>query len=201
MKSIELSGSKRVSLGKKDSKNLRREGKVPCVVYGGKENVHFTTESISFKNIIYTPEVFVIKLDVEGNKLDAVIQDMQFHPVTDELIHVDLVQLIDGKPLTVNLPINLTGSAKGVKKGGKLRLNKRNVKVKGLPTALVDNITIDITNLKIGDSVRIKELAQEGLTFTEAPNDVVVAVKTSRKAAAQSGNDDDDEEEEAATEA
>lgn len=192
MKTIELSGSKRVNLGKKESKRLRNSGEVPCVVYGGKENLHFSAKSLDFNKIIYTPEVFIVKVDVEGQKVDAVIQDLQFHPVTDALTHVDLVQLIDGKPLSVSLPVSLTGKSKGVLKGGKLRQNMRTVKVKGLPSALVDNITIDITNLRIGDSVRIKELTQTGLTFLDAANDVVVAVKSSRKAAG--GNDDDEEE-------
>ena len=193
MKSLELSGSKRVNLGKKESKKLRNEGNVPCVVYGGKENIHFTAKAMDFKKIIYTPEVFVLKLDIEGEKVDAMVQDLQFHPVTEAILHVDLIQLIDGKVITTDLPIVLKGNSKGVKNGGKLSLNKRKVKVKALPSALVDNITIDITDLKIGDSIRISELSQDGITFLEAANDVVVAVKTSRKAVAT-----EDEEGEAA---
>jgi large subunit ribosomal protein L25 len=200
MKSLELSGLKRVNLGKKDSKNIRKEGNVPCVVYGGKENLHFTAKSMDFNKFIYTPEVFIIKLDVEGQKVDAMIQDLQFHPLKDTLLHVDLIQLTEGKAVSVELPINITGVSKGVKNGGKLRLNKRVVKVKCLPSALIDNITIDVTDLKIGDSVRLKELSEDGLTFLEAANDVVVGVKTSRKAVADT-EDDAEEGAEAAAQA
>lgn len=201
MKSLELSGSKRVNLGKRGAKDLRNEGKVPCVIYGGKENIHFTAKIFDFKKLIYTPEVYVVKVDVEGQKVDAIIQDLQFHPVTDELMHVDMVELAD-KPVSIYLPINITGTSRGVLAGGKLALNKRKIKVKAMPSALVDNITIDITKLRIGDSVRIKEIPAGNLTILEAPNDVVVAVKASRKSAKGSGPADEEEAtEEAATEA
>ena len=200
MKSLELSGSKRVALGKKESKKLRKEGQVPCVVYGGKENIHFTAKSIDFSKIIYTPAVYILKLDIDGEKVDAIIQDLQFHPVTDALTHVDLVQLTEGKAITISLPVTLTGSSKGVMNGGKLRLNKRKVKVNGLPSALVDDVKIDITNLKIGDSIRISELSVDGLKFLEAENDVVVAVKTSRKAVAEAAEEEEGEAAEATAE-
>jgi large subunit ribosomal protein L25 len=191
MKSVALSGNNRAEKGSSKSNILRKEEKVPCVIYGGKENIHFSVNEILFGKIINSPEVYFIDLDIEGKKFKAIIKDVQFHPVTDRPIHVDFLEVTEDKVLTVNIPVKLTGNSRGVLNGGKLRMVTRKLKVNGLPAALPEAVTLDITNLKIGQSIKVGEINVDGLSFLDASNAVVVAVKRSRVAAA----DDDDEEE------
>lgn len=190
MKSVALSGNKRAERGTSNAKSLRKEEKVPCVIYGGKENIHFTVNEIAFGKIVNTPEVFFIDLDIDGTTIKAIIKDVQYHPVTDRTIHVDFLEVSEDKAVTVKLPIKLVGNAKGVINGGKLRTVTRKLRVNGLPSALPEFIEIDITELKIGQSIKVEEIKGDGLTFLDAPNAVVVAVKRSRVVVA------DEEEEE-----
>lgn len=200
MKSVELNGTARESLGTTNAKSLRKEGMVPCVIYGGKENIHFYADSREFTKIVYTPEVFAININVAGKTYKSIMQEIQFHPVTDALQHIDFVELQDDKVVTIALPITLVGQSRGVKNGGRLRLNKRKVKVKGLPSALVDEIKVDITELRIGQSFRIKDLSVPGLEFIAAPNDVVVQIKAARKMVADTDDDEESEDGEATEE-
>lgn len=180
MKTVSLSGSLRENVGKKDAKKARKLGKVPCVVYGGKEQTHFLAEEKDFKNILFTPEVCVLNLNIDGKEVSAVLQDVQYHPVTDRILHVDFLEILDGKPVTVAIPVILEGTAPGIMLGGKLRLKIRKMLVKGLLENLPDQIVIDISKLNIGDSVRVMDINMEKLSFIDYANSIVVGVFTAR---------------------
>lgn len=198
MKSVALSGNKRADRGTSNAKSLRKEEKVPCVIYGGKENIHFTVNEIAFGKIVNTPEVFFINLDIDGTTIKAIIKDVQYHPVTDRTIHVDFLEVAEDKAVTVKLPIKLVGNSKGVLNGGKLRMVTRKLRINGLPSALPEFIEIDITELKIGQSIKVEEIKGDGLTFLDASNAVVVAVKRSR-VAVEEEEEEEGEGEEGAT--
>jgi large subunit ribosomal protein L25 len=183
MKSTEIKATLREKTGKNEAVNLRRAEQVPCVLYGGAENVHFYVDEKIIKKIIFTPDVFVAKINVNGNQFQAVVQDSQFHPVSDKVVHVDFIQIFDDKPVTVSLPVALKGSSPGVLEGGKLVMNARKLKVKGLPGKLPESIIIDISELAIGGFIRVKDVNIDGVTILEAENNVLVAVKASRKSA------------------
>ncbi|MCO4822494.1 MAG: 50S ribosomal protein L25/general stress protein Ctc [Flavobacteriaceae bacterium] len=192
MKSITINGSKRESVGKKATKALRNAGQVPCVLYGGDQAVHFTAPELAFSKLVYTPNAHTVVIALDnGETLNAVLQDIQFHPVTDRILHIDFYQLFEDKEIAMNIPVELVGSSKGVLNGGVLRRNNRKLRVKALPSNLPDTIEIDITPLKIGDKVAVGELDQEKYRFLHSDNTVVCQIKTSRTAV-----DVDDEEEE-----
>ncbi|MGB0882668.1 MAG: 50S ribosomal protein L25/general stress protein Ctc [Vicingaceae bacterium] len=182
MKSVALSGNKRAERGTSKANNLRKEEKLPAVIYGGKENVHFTVNEVKFNKIINTPEVYFIDLDIDGTKFKAIIKDVQFHPVTDRVLHIDFLEVSEDKALTIKIPVKLTGRSKGVANGGTLKTPKTSLEINGLPNAIPENIEIDITDLKIGDSIKVGDLDFPGLTFLGADNAVVVGVKMSRAA-------------------
>jgi large subunit ribosomal protein L25 len=198
MKSLGLTGTKR-AIGTKDAKKLRANGQVPCVVYGGAENIHFSVDAIALDKFIYTPHVFQVELDIDGEKINAVIQHSQFHPVTDATLHIDFIQLFEDKPAIVALPVVLKGNSIGVRNGGQLSLRKRKMKIKGLPSALPEDISVNIEKLRIGQSIKVADVAalNPKLEFAGNPNDVIVAVKTSRAAVAD-GEDEEEEGEEGA---
>jgi len=191
MKSITIKGSKRESVGKVATKALRNAGMVPCVIYGGETPIHFSAEEKAFKNLVYTPNVYTASLNVDGQKISAILQDIQFHPVTDKILHVDFYQLFDDKEITMNIPVQLTGTSPGVLNGGSLRFTNRKLRVKALPANLPDFITADISTLKIGHKLVITSLPSEDYTFMHPDNTVVVQVRTSRNA---SNVEDEDEE-------
>lgn len=194
MKVAQLSGSPRANVGKKDAKALRDAGQVPCVLYGQGTQTHFSVKDISIEKLVYNPDVFQFELDVDGKKTKAIIQEVQQHPVTDKIMHVDFLELDEKKPVKVALPVRLTGSSRGVMAGGKLMQVFRRLKVIGLPGELPDAVTIDITKLRIGQSVRVGDLETAGLKFVDAKNAVVVAVKMARGASKAAEIDDEDEE-------
>ncbi len=194
MKVAQLSGSSRANVGKKDAKALRDAGQVPCVLYGQGTQTHFSVKDITIEKMVYNPDVFQFELDVDGKKTKAIIQEIQQHPVTDKVMHVDFLELDDKKPVKVALPVRLTGSSRGVMAGGKLMQVFRRLKVVGLPGELPDAITIDITKLRIGQSVRVGDLETEGLKFVDAKNAVVVAVKMARGASKAAEMDEEDED-------
>ena len=196
MKSISIKGSKRESVGKVATKALRNAGMVPCVIYGGENPIHFSAEEKAFTKLVFTPNVYTASLDIDGQKIAAVLQDIQFHPVTDKIIHVDFYQLFDDKEITMKIPVQLTGTSPGVLNGGSLRFTNRKLRVKALPANLPDFVTADISKLKIGSKLTVGSLVTEGYTFIHPENTVVVQVRTSRNATVS-----DDEEEEEATEA
>ena len=183
MQSITINGSQRESVGKKATKALRNAGKVPCVLYGGDKPVHFSAEEKAFKSLVYTPNVYTASIELDGKTYAAVLQDIQFHPVTDKILHIDFYQLFEDKPVTMEIPVKLVGSSKGVMIGGALRHNMRKVKVKALPANLPDFIEADITELEIGNKLYITELANENFTFLHPDNTVVAQVRMSSNAA------------------
>ena len=195
MKSITIKGSKRESVGKVATKALRNAGMVPCVIYGGDKPVHFSAEEKAFKKLVYTPDVFTASLEVDGQKTTAILQDIQFHPVSDRILHVDFYQLFDDKEVTMNIPVKLSGTSPGVLNGGSLRFTNRKLKVKALPANLPDFIAADISGLKIGSKLLLTSLFNDAYTFMHPDNTVVVQVRTSRNAT------EEVEEEEEATEA
>ncbi|WP_203256333.1 50S ribosomal protein L25/general stress protein Ctc [Hyunsoonleella ulvae] len=193
MKSITINGSQRESVGKKSTKALRNAGQVPCVLYGGDKPVHFSAPELAFSKLVYTPNAHTVVIALDnGVTFSAVLQDIQFHPVTDRILHIDFYQLFEDKEIALNIPVQLVGNSKGVKNGGVLRRNNRKLRIKALPANLPDFIEIDITPLKIGDKVYVGDLDSEKYRFLHTDNTVVCQVKTSRTAIA----DDEDEEEE-----
>lgn len=180
MKTLEIKGSLRQDLGKKKSKDLRKQGIVPCVMYGGEKNLHFSAHENMFKKLVYTPDVFLVKIEVEGQTYDAVLQDIQFHPVSDSIMHIDFVQVFPDKQVTVNLPVRLAGSSVGIRAGGKLRQRRRYLKVKGLIKDMPDRLEIDLTDLDIGDSLKIGDLSYDNLEVLDPPRAMVVGVVSSR---------------------
>ena len=194
MKSITIQGTKRETVGKKSTKALRDAELVPCVVYGGAETLNFSAEEKSFKGLVYTPEAHTVSIEVDGKTIPAVLQDIQFHPLTDKILHADFYQLSDDKPVVMEVPVRLTGRAKGVVAGGAMRQTYRKLKVKAIPANLPDEIVVDVTPLKIGSKLYVGAIKAEGFSFMHPDNAVVVAVKMSRTAAKGGAADDEEEE-------
>lgn len=182
MKTFELKGAVRTDLGKKASKAERVADSVPCVLYGGASNVHFTTTNSDLRKLVYSPEVYVVNLDVDGNKCKAIMKDLQFHPVTDKILHIDFLEVSETKPVVVEIPVKLEGLAEGVKAGGKLALEMRKLKVKGLYTQIPESISIDVTSLGLGKTIQVGALVVENLEILNAKNAVVCQVKLTRAA-------------------
>ena len=182
MKSITIKGSKRESVGKVATKALRNAGMVPCVIYGGDKPIHFSAEEKAFKNLVYTPNVYTASIDVDGQKIPAILQDIQFHPVSDRILHVDFYQLFDDKEITMNIPVKLVGKSKGVAIGGALRHNLRKMRVKALPANLPDFIEADITELEIGNKLYVTELKNDKYSILHPDNTVVAQLRMSRNA-------------------
>lgn len=182
MKSITIKGSKRESVGKKATKALRNADMVPCVIYGGDQPLHFAAEAKAFKNLVYTPNVYTASIEVDGNTIPAILQDIQFHPVSDKILHVDFYQLFEDKEVTMNIPVRLVGKSKGVMVGGALRHNIRKMRVKAVPANLPDFIEADITELEIGNKLYVTELKSDKFTILHPDNTVVAQVRMSRNA-------------------
>ena len=180
MKSITINGSKRESVGKKATKALRNAGQVPCVLYGGDQPVHFSAAELAFSKLIYTPNAHTVVITLGDVSYNAVLQDIQFHPVSDAILHIDFYQLFDDKEIAMDIPVILNGIPLGVRAGGVLRRNRRKLRIKALPTNLPDNVQIDISGLKIGDKVSISELSNDAYNFLHSDNTVVCQVKQSR---------------------
>jgi len=185
MKSITIKGSKRESVGKVATKALRNAGMVPCVIYGGENPVHFSAEEKAFKSLVYTPDVHTAVIDVDGDKVPAILQDIQFHPVSDRILHVDFYQLADHKEITMNIPVRLVGKSKGVAVGGALRQNVRKMKVKALPANLPGFLEVDITELKIGDKLCVSSIKHDDYAIMHSENTVVAQVRMSRNTVAE----------------
>ena len=176
MKSVSISGSPRENVGKKDAKAQRVQGMIPCVLYGGKEQKMFVVEEGQFRNLLYTPEVKYVELTVDGKTFNAIVQDTQFHPITDRLLHVDFLEVVDGKPITIEIPFKIKGTSPGVLKGGFLHKRVRKLKVRGLLENIPEDITADISNLDIEDVIRICDIDIDNLTIIDNPNKVIVSV-------------------------
>jgi len=183
MKTVSLSGSLRENVGKKDTKALRMAEMVPCVMYGsGEEQVHFATAEKNFKKILFTPETYIIEFDVNGKVYKTILQDIQYHPVTDRVLHADFLIVKDDQPITVTLPVALEGSAAGVMRGGKLKKGVRKVKVCGLIKDLPDYIKVNISNININEAIKVKDLNIENVTPVTPGYTVIVAVNMARGA-------------------
>ena len=180
MKSITINGSKRESVGKKSTKALRNAEEVPCVLYGGEGPVHFSAPELSFSKLIYTPNAHTVVISLGDVSYNAVLQDIQFHPVSERILHVDFYQLFDDKEIAIDIPVILNGIPLGVRAGGVLRRNRRKLRIKALPSNLPDNIQIDISELKIGNKVYVSELFNEDYKLLHSDNTVVCQVKQSR---------------------
>jgi len=181
MKTVSLSGSPRANVGKTDATALRNKGLVPCVIYGGKEQTHFFADAREFKDVIYTPDTNLVEIDVEGKKFKAVLQEAQFHKINDKLIHADFLEVIDGKPVTVQVPVKLIGAQpEGVKNGGVLVLKMRKLKVKGLVEKIPERIVLNPEKLDIGKSISAGDIKIDGITILHPKNISVVGVQTTR---------------------
>ena len=184
MKSITLKGSERESVGKVSTNALRNAGRVPCVLYGGENPVHFSVEAKDLNPLVYTPDALIVDLELaSGKKFKAALQDIQFHPVTENILHVDFIELFDDKPVTMQVPVKITGHSAGVRAGGVLVVNSRKLQVRALPANLPDVIEVDITDLNIGDKSFVRTLQEENYKIMAADNYIVAYVKTSRNAA------------------
>jgi len=182
MKTFELKGTVRTELGKKATKADRVAETVPCVLYGGAENTHFTTTISDIRKLIYTPEVYVVNLDVDGKKTKAIMKALQFHPVSDKVLHIDFLELAEDKQVIIELPVKLEGLAEGVKAGGKLSLEMRKLKVKGLYTQFPENIIINVSELGLGKSIQVAKVSVKDLEILNNKNAVVAQVKLTRAA-------------------
>lgn len=180
MKTIEIKAFPREHFGKKSSNALRAEKNVPCVMYGGKENLHFSAHENVFRGLVYTPDVYLVNLNIDGNEYKAIMKDLQFHPVTDQLLHIDFIQVTEDKPVIVDLPIRITGESVGVKAGGRLNLKRRTLKVKGMTKDVPEHLTIDITSLEIGQSIKIGDLTYDKLEIIDNKRAMIVGVAISR---------------------
>jgi large subunit ribosomal protein L25 len=180
MKIVSLSGSPRANVGKKDANQLRRKGQIPCVVYGGKEQVHFHADVRAFKNIIYTPDVCFVDIDLNGKKTKAMLQEAQFHKVNDSLLHVDFLEIVEGKAVTIAIPVKLHGQAEGVKAGGRLVLSHRKVKVKGLADKIPAQLDLNIDKLSIGKSITFGDIKIDGIEVLGAHDSAIVSVNVTR---------------------
>lgn len=180
MKTVSLSGSPRENVGKKDAKINRKQGMVPCVMYGSGKQSHFLVNDKAFRKFIFTPEVYIIKIELDGKEHNTVIQDIQYHPVTDNILHIDFLEIVPGKPVTIGVPVRLEGTAPGVLKGGKLDMKSRKLLIRAQMEDLPDEVLVSIDGLDIGQSVKVKDLQRDKISFLDSPNNVVVAVRTAR---------------------
>lgn len=187
MKEISLSGKKRTDVGKKSTKQLRKEGRVPCNMYGEKvgenglpEALAFSVAAADLRKIVYTPHIYVVNLDIDGEPHKAVLKELQFHPVTDAIQHIDFYEINDTKPITIGIPVRLNGHAQGVREGGRINLSIRKINVTAPYKAIPEVLDIDVTNLRLGKSIKVGELSFEGLEIATSPEVIVCSVKTTR---------------------
>lgn len=187
MKSLSIKGELRKTLGKKEAKRLREAEKVPAVLYGGEETVHFSVDFSELRPLIYTPSVYLIDLDVEGTTYKAIMQDIQWHPVDEQVLHIDFLRISDDKPVKIEVPVKISGHAKGIKAGGKLNTNLRRLKVKALAADLPDTIDVDVTNLGLGQSIKVADMKVENIEILDPKSNVVVSVAITRAARSAAG--------------
>ncbi len=201
MKTVSLSGTPRAYVGKKDAKKSRKEGNIPCVIYGGETQIHFTLPELKVDKIIFTPEVFIFDITIDGKEYKTILQDIQYHPVTDKVLHADFLEIKEGKPIVVGLPVKFSGIAPGVAKGGKLQVKYRKLRVKGNINDMPEFIELDVSKLDIGNSIKVRDLKLDNLQVMEIPNAVVVQVKVARGISADEGEEEEEEGEEGEGEA
>ncbi len=199
MESVAIKGKNRTDLGAKAAKLTRRANEVPCVIYGGENVLHFTAPVLGFKKLVYTADFKLVEIEIDGKTYKCILKDMQFHPVTDKLLHMDFMELVDGQTIKVDLPVHIKGQASGVKTGGQLFQKLRTVKIKTTPEYLVDELLIDVSGLELGQSIRVKDIEiGEGMEIMNAPGNPVASVEIPR---ALRSLEAEEEEEAAAAEA
>ena len=198
METLEIIGFKRANLGKSEAKKLREQGNVPCVLYGGEEQIHFYTPMILFRELVYTPSVYFVNMDIEGQEYRCVLQDIQFHPVSDTILHADFLLLDDKKPIKMEVPVHFVGQAPGLQQGGKLIRKNRRLWVKALPPHMPSYIDVPIDTLELGKSIKVGELEIENYEFITSPRVTIASVQVPRalKAAVAEGAEEDEELEE-----
>jgi large subunit ribosomal protein L25 len=192
MKSLAISVIEREKVGKSNTRSLRNQGNVPCVLYGGEKQVCFYAHENDFRNLVNTPDVYVVELDISGNKTRAIMKDIQFHPVTDRILHIDFLEVFEDKEITISIPVILNGLSVGVRNGGNLMFRRRKIITRGLIDKMPDAIELDIEHLKIGQFIYIKDLDQDGCEFLAPDNAVVVGVKTARAAVEEEVEEDEE---------
>ena len=185
MQTIQIKGVKREQFGKKGAKDIRRENLIPCVIYGNGEEVRFCTEAKSFKTILFTPETYIVDFTIDGKVYRTVLQDVQYHPLTDEVLHADFLHVTEEKPITVTLPVRTEGTSPGVMRGGKLKVRIPRLKVKGLIKDLPAFVMVNISELNVNQAIRVKDLTIENVTPLVAANNIVCDVKAKKSAIAE----------------
>lgn len=200
MKSVIINATEREDLGSKFARKLRREGNVPCVVYGGENPVHFYADTLQFRDLVYTSQARKAEINMGSNKVEAVVQDIQFHPVSDQIMHIDFVQLIAGKAISIEVPVNLSGNARGVRNGGKLKHTLRKLSVRALPKDLPDGIDIDVTDLRIGQSIRVEDVKTNNFEIVNPGSAVICSIKMARGAVDEAEEESEEGAEAAAEE-
>ena len=185
MKTLEVKAVKRAEFGKKAAKAFRREGLIPCVIYGGSEEIAFTVDAKEIKPLIYTPNSYIVELNFDGKIEKAVMREVQFHPVREQILHIDFYRVQEGKPVAISIPVRLSGTAEGVKIGGKLALSARKLMVKAMVDQLPHEIVVDVTPLQVGQTIFVGDLKQENVTFVTPATTAVCAVRVTRASRAQ----------------
>lgn len=193
MKTLEIIGYKRANLGKSESKKLREEGNVPCVIYGGEEQVHFYAPMILFRPLVYSPEVYFVELNIEGRIYNCILQDIQFHPVSEMILHVDFMELHDDKPIKMQVPVKFFGDSPGIRAGGKLMINTRTLLVRALPKDMPESIDLDISEITLGQTIKVKEVKTDNFEIQNSPQVSIASVSIPR--AAKLGDEEELEEE------
>lgn len=201
MKSVVIKGEVRSSVGKKDAKKLRSQEKAPAVLYGGAEPIHFSVDFAEVRQLIYTPNVYLIDLDLDGTTYKAIMQDIQWHPVDEQVLHIDFLAIQEDKPVKIEVPVKVEGYAKGLKMGGKLNTNLRRLKVKALATNLPDTINVDVTELDLAQSIKVGDLNLDGIELLDPKSNVIVSVGITRAAKSALGAEKGAGDGEAETEA
>lgn len=191
MKTIEIIGYKRANLGKAEAKRLRSEGMVPCVVYGGEGQIHFYSPAILFRDLVYTAEAHFVKLNIEGEEVNCIMQDIQFHPVSEMILHVDFLQWFAGTPIKMVIPVHLSGVSPGVSNGGTLILKRRQLTIKSLPKNMPEFIDVDIAALDFGSAVKVADVPTENIEILDTPQASIAVVEVPR---ALRGKDDEEGE-------
>ena len=203
MKTVTIKGQKRETVGKKEAKRLRAQEIIPAVLYDGEDAIHLAIPFSELRSLVYTPDVYIVNLDIDGKIHSAIVQDVQWHPVEEQILHIDFLSIKKGTLVKTMIPVKTTGTAKGALEGGKLYVNLRKLKVKALPKNLPDNITIDVSDLGIGDNIQVKDIEVENLELLNVKSNVVVAVTVPRiaKTAEEEAEEEAGEEEGEETEA
>lgn len=195
MKTVEIIGYQRANLGKKEAQKLRAEGNVPCVLYGGKDEVHFYAPMILFRELVYTPEAYQVKLNIEGDERECILQDIQFHPVNEIILHADFLELHEDKPVKMDIPLKLVGQAPGVIKGGTLMFKRRSLRLKALPKDMPEHIDVSIDSLDFGRAIKVSDVKEENFTILDNPANSIAVIEIPRALRGKSSDELEEAEE------